>query len=102
MGFVMGCFGSKEKPNSTEKENVEDDVVSNCSKQNNLNVKDKNNVEPLQKEMHSDPLSDKSTQGFSKEDIINLDGRSQYVDICKWNPQNPQCQRNFLCRKGAS
>ena len=62
----MGCFGSKEKPNSTEKQNVEDDVVSNCSKQNNLNVKDKNNVEPLQKEMQSDPLSD------SKFIILNL------------------------------
>ena len=30
-----------------------------------------------------------STLGFSKEDIINLDGHSQYVDICKWNPQKP-------------
>ena len=30
-----------------------------------------------------------STLEFSKEDIINLDGHSQYVDICKWNPQKP-------------
>ena len=24
---------------------------------------------------------------FSKEDIVDLEGHSQYVDICKWNPQ---------------
>ena len=27
------------------------------------------------------------TVEFSKEDIINLEGHSQYVDICQWNPQ---------------
>ena len=27
-----------------------------------------------------------STLHFSKEDVINLEGHTQYVDICKWNP----------------
>ena len=62
----MGCCGSSERPNSTEKEKTEDDVVSNGFKQNNLNVKNKNKVEPLQKEIQSDPLSD------SKFIILNL------------------------------
>ena len=54
----MGCCGSSERPNSTEKEKIEDDVVSNGFKQNNLSVKNKNKVEPLQKQNKSDPLSD--------------------------------------------
>ena len=53
----MGCCGSSERPNSTEKEKIEDDVVSNGYKQNNLSVKNKNKVEPLQKEIQSDTLS---------------------------------------------
>ena len=27
-----------------------------------------------------------STILFTKQDIIDLEGHSQYVDICKWNP----------------
>ena len=33
-----------------------------------------------------DFFSTGSTILFTKEDIIELEGHSQYVDICKWNP----------------
>ena len=62
----MGSKGSKEKPNSTEKEKIEDDVGSICSKKSNLSVKSKNKVEHLPKEIQSDSLSD------SKFTILNL------------------------------
>ena len=62
----MGSKGSKEKPNSTEKEKIEDDVASNSSKQSNFSVKSKNKVEPSQKEIQFDQLS------HSKFTILNL------------------------------
>ena len=68
----MGCCGSSERPNSTEKEKIEDDVVSNGFKQNNLSVKNKNKVQPLQKEIQSDPLSDSK---FITLNVFNTEAR---------------------------
>ena len=72
----MGCCGSSERPNSTEKEKIEDVVVSNGLKQNNLSAKSKNKVEPLQKEIQSDPLSD------SKWIILNLSNTQTRIFTC--------------------
>ena len=68
----MGCCGSSERPNSTEKEKIEDDVVSNGFKQNNLSVKNKNKVQPLQKEIQSHPLSDSK---FITLNVFNTETR---------------------------
>ena len=30
-----------------------------------------------------------STLELAKDGVVSLEGHSQYVDICKWNPQKP-------------
>ena len=54
----MGCCGSSERPNSTEKDKkqFQDDFYSNDLKQNDNNTGFKNKVLPLQEENPSNPL----------------------------------------------
>ena len=56
----MGCCGSSERPDSTEKDKnqFQDDVSTNDLKQNNNNIGFKNKVLPLQEDNPSNPLSD--------------------------------------------
>ena len=48
----MGCCGSSERPNSTEKDKqqFQNDALSNDLKQNSLSGGFNNKVEPIQKE----------------------------------------------------
>ena len=56
----MGCCGSSERPDSTEKDKkqFQDDVSTNDLKQKNNNIGFKNKVLPLQDDNPSSPLPD--------------------------------------------